>query len=486
MSNEELLKEGGILQNEMKSMQENLKNELNSMHTANDQISKLVENLEETQTALRVALKLVKIDAIMQKIKLLKESHKYKDIHKQLNSLEGIIKDPEDTIICRLDCIKSLLFKMTVERGSLKLNLENEFNRLVQLKEKNFPKTCAITCIISKNTEAIVDCIYALIECGFVFNYFVEFIMNNVFEPTTGRAVSLDIKENDRDYIMSLSYSTEKVTDDIRPTYPIVFQNLEDIVKFFLNMNISDNEGHHFLAKTFKNEKSKIMDMLFNNCLKHCIPKTFEEKTQCSMKDDIRKLCETFMELHFSDTIEEELIEEVNDKIDDYFHQQFTHNVQASASELLKRDLHDMILISDDATFTTSTPLTFPKAMISKSTLELIKLLECILQQAIECEGSDEMKKTNLLDTIKNVLENYTFTIQLHHAQLLTKIPQQSALFYNNCHYLSNWILTNKEFVQAEIVVNDLKRQGEEFFDCQVAKQKIQLMDILKDFGRYF
>jgi hypothetical protein len=33
--------------------------------------------------------------------------------------------------------------------------------------------------------------------------------------------------------------------------------------------------------------------------------------------------------------------------------------------------------------------------------------------------------------------------------------------------------------------VNDLKRQGEEFFDCQIAKQKIQLLDILKEFGGF-
>lgn len=485
-SNEELLHEGDILQAEMKTIKENLNNETKNMHSANDQISRLVEDLEETQTALRVTLKLVKIDAIMQKIKLLNESKKYKDIHGQLNALQKILEDPEDKIIQRLDCIKSLKHRIIVERCNLKSNLENEFNRLIQLKEKNFPKARAVTCVISKNINAIVDCIHALVECGFVFESFVEFLMKNVFGPVVSRAVSLDIKENDRDYIMSLSYSTETITDDLRPTYPIVAHNLEQILKFFISMNIVDNQGHHFLALTFKDERINILEMLFENCLKFCIPKTFEEKSQCTMKDDIHKLTQIFFNYHLSDTDDVELAEKICEKIDDHFNQQFTQNVQASASELLKRDLHDMILISDDATFTTSTPLTFPKAMISKSTLELIKLLERILQQAKECEKSDEEKRKNLLDTIKSVLENYTFTIQLHHSQLLSKIPQQSALFYNNCYYLSNWILTNKEleFNDNGFVITELKRQGEEFFNCQVAKQKIQLLDILKDFGK--
>jgi Centromere/kinetochore Zw10 len=120
--------------------------------------------------------------------------------------------------------------------------------------------------------------------------------------------------------------------------------------------------------------------------------------------------------------------------------------------------------------------------MISKSTLELIKLLENIIQQSDSSE-----KKRNMQESIKNVIENYTFSVQLHHAQLLSKIPQQSALFYNNCNYLGNWVLTNKDLDYSDMgnVVHELKREGVEFFDCQVAKQKIQLLDILKDFGEF-
>ena len=421
VSNEEVLHEGSILQNDMKRVRENLSNEVKNMHSANDQISRIVEDLEETQAALRVSLKLVKIDAIIHKMKLCNESKRYKDIHHHLISLENLLEDPEDKIIRRLDCIKSLKHRLTVEHCNLKFNLENEFNRLVQMKEKSFPKTRAITCLISKNIQEVIDCIHSLIECEFNFEAFIQFALTNIFSPVTSRAVSLDIKENDRDYIMSLSYSTEPVTDELRPTYPTVFQNIQEILKFFFHMNVVDSEGNYFLATTLNDEKSNIANLLFENCLKYCIPKTFEEKSKSTIKDDVRQLIaeKLFAELHLFNSEESELIEEIFKKIDNHFHHQFTHNVQASANDLLKRDLHDMILISDDATFTTSTPLTFPRAMISKSTLELIKLLERILHQAKECEKSEEEKKKSLIDTIKCVLENYSFSIQLHHSQLL-------------------------------------------------------------------
>jgi centromere/kinetochore protein ZW10 len=85
---------------------------------------------------------------------------------------------------------------------------------------------------------------------------------------------------------------------------------------------------------------------------------------------------------------------------------------------------------------------------------------------------------------VKAVLENYSFTIQLHHSQLLSKIPQQSAIFYNNCMYLCNWIALNNDLENCgmEVVMHELTVQAQEFFDCQIAKQKIQLLEILKEF----
>lgn len=486
VSNEALLEEGSILENEMINLKDSLNNEsTNMLKTASEEVSRLTEELNENQLSLFTSLKLVKIDSLLHKIKPHNEAKNFKKVHNLLNEVQLLIGDPDDKIIRRLEIYKNIKVKLTVERESLMKNLMGQFGNLILTKQKTFPKNQSITFIISKNSKELVECIHTLLDCDYDFKNFVDFCMVNIFQPIASRAVSLDIKENDREATMILMHSLEPVSDQLRPNYEIVFLNIRSVLFHLLHMNVVILDNHHFLKFLFNDLKTKIFDMIFDECVKYNIPKTYDEKNHSTIDADIRKLCKTFVDLNFFESIDEKDIQNYCNQIEDLFFDQFTKNVQSSASEILKRDLHEMTHISDDATLSTTTPLTFPRSMISKSTLELINLLEKIIREATSCSIEDQQKKTNLLNSVKVVLDNYSFTIQLHHSKLLSKIPQQSALFFNNCMYLCNWIALNDAFegFNIEVVCAELKNQGEEFFECQVAKQKIQLLEILKEFG---
>ncbi|KAG5673522.1 hypothetical protein PVAND_003564 [Polypedilum vanderplanki] len=484
-SNEFLLEEGNNLESEVSIVTKNY-NENRSITRANEELTKLMENLEDSHLGLQVSLRLVKIDSLMQKIQLCNETKNYKEARNILNSIQNLIGDPDDKIIRRLDMYKSLSVQLSLQRENMLKNLDSHFNSLVQVNQKSFPKTRLITVTISKNTQTVADCINSLLECDYSFDSLFVFLMKNIFEPIVCRAVSMDFKENDKETTMVLSYSSESVSDELRPGYEIVFVNLRGVLFYLRNMNVVISNGTHFLAHIFHNEAKQIFDLLFNECLIYNIPKTFEEKTHSTISNDIVKLGNHLLELHFFESADElNALVVYYEKIDELFFQQYIKHVQECANKILKRDLHEMILITDDATLSTSTPLTFPKSMISKSTLELIKLLEKLTRQASSCSQEDESKKKNLLASVKCVLENYSFTIQLHHSQLLSKIPQQSALFYNNCMYLCNWISLSDELEHMDVVIHELKRNGEEFFECQVAKHKIQLFEILKEFDPF-
>lgn len=487
ISSEALLDEGCMLEGNILDLKDSLNNEsTNMLKSASQEVSRLTEELSENHLGLITSLKLVKIDTLLQKIRPHNEAKNYKEVNSFLNDIQLLIDDPDDKIIRRLEIYKSLKIKVTAERESLLDNLIAQFGSLVLMRQKTFSKNQSITVNIYKNSRQLIECINTLLECDYSFNNFIDFCMNNIFAPIASRAVSLDIKETDKEATMILMYSIEPVSDELRPNYEIVFVNLRSVLFHFLHMNVVIQNNFHFLSYLFNELQSKIFDMIFNECLKYNIPKTYDEKNQSTVNADIIKLCNNFTKLNFFNSIDEKFIKDYCNKIDDLFFEQFTKNVQASATEILKRDLHDMIHISDETTLNTTTPLTFPKSMISKSTLELIKLLEKILRQASSCSVEDEQKKYNLLNSIRTVLDNYSFTIQLHHSKLLSKIPQQSALFFNNCMYLSNWIALNIEFEDFIIdeVTNDLKLRGEEYFECQVVKQKIQLVEILKEFGK--
>ena len=489
ISNEALIEEGQNFEEEVKNLQDNLKNETKNIYEANDEISKLVEDLEASNMKLKLSMKLMKIDKLLAKIKYLSEAENYSEINKVLNKIQLMLSDPSDTIIRRLDMHKNLKARLRFEQSNMMKKLEERFNSLVQMKEKSFQKTKAVTMAITKEDGKLVECIKAIIESDYDFKTITDFMMSNIFEPIICRAVSLSVTETEKDYTMSLSFSTEPITDELRPNYAAVFTNIRNVLFYLINMNICLDDDNFFLAFIFQDRRKEFLDMIFNKCLIHSIPKTFEEKKQCTMNSDIVKLSTLFVEHNFfvesteDDKLEQ--LEDYSDKVNELFYQQFTKTIQTSASDLLKRDLHDMMLISEDTTLSTVTPLTFPRSMVSKSTLELIRLLEKIVNEANSCMDDSE-KQNNLMLSIKAVLENYAFAVQLHHSKFMSKIPQQSALFYNNCMYLSNWISKNREteYYGMDQVVEDLEKHGWEILECQIAKQKIQLLEILGEFGK--
>ncbi len=111
--------------------------------------------------------------------------------------------------------------------------------------------------------------------------------------------------------------------------------------------------------------------MIFNKCLIYSIPKNISK--------GIKKLSNVITELHLFSTSsdgEQVNLNNYQEKVDKLFYAQYTKNIQASAAEILKRELYDMILISNDTTISTNTPLVFPSSMVSKSTLEVVILME--------------------------------------------------------------------------------------------------------------
>lgn len=100
---------------------------------------------------------------------------------------------------------------------------------------------------------------------------------------------------------------------------------------------------------------------------------------------------------------------------------------------------------------------------------------------------SDELVP-RLMSTIPIILERYLTEVPKHHAKLLLNIPQQTALFHNNCMYLAYWlnVNTSKGIESAVTIVKSLHHCGSEQFLRQINNQRGQLMEILKDFGKLF
>lgn len=485
LNNELLIEEAKGFENELANLKENFSNGKKEMNQANDAISKMVEELDEASLKVSLSMKLMKIHKMLAKVKQLNEAENFTEVNRIINSIQLIVNDPEDKIIRRLDMYKSLKSRLYAERKNMLISLEARFNKLVQMKEKSFSKTRAVNVIITKNNTKLVDCVNSIVDSDFDLKFVTDFLMENVFEPVASRPVSLEFEENEREFSLAASYSIEAIPEQLRPNHVDVFSNISQVLKFLATMNVELKSGKAFLAYLFDGRRKEMLDLIFNECLFHSIPKTFEEKNKSTMNADIAKLSKVFTEINFFSDSSVKL-EDYSQKIDELFYCQFTKTIQAAASDLLKRDLHEMMLISEDTTLSTNTPLTFPRSMVSKSTIELIRFIEKIINQAKTYIDENEIKN-HLMLAVRAVLENYSFTVQLHHAKFISKIPQQSALFYNNCMYLSNYISLNRdsEYYRMDQIVDVIEKQGWEILECQIVKQKIQLLEILSEFGKF-
>lgn len=100
-------------------------------------------------------------------------------------------------------------------------------------------------------------------------------------------------------------------------------------------------------------------------------------------------------------------------------------------------------------------------------------------------ETSKDELTNRLMSTIPTIIDRYLTEVPSCHAKLLLNIPQQTALFHNNCMYLAYWLTMNAAKCMEPVgaLVKSLNVCGSEHFVRQSNNQREQLMDILKEFG---
>ncbi|PBC33069.1 Centromere/kinetochore protein zw10 [Apis cerana cerana] len=134
-----------------------------------------------------------------------------------------------------------------------------------------------------------------------------------------------------------------------------------------------------------------------------------------------------------------------------------------------------------------------PKCQISKNAKEILDLARNILDEA--CCSSDTCA-IQLFYTCRNFFEMYAGLVPEHHRKFLETIPQQVAMFHNNCMYLAHHLLTlgfeykdklpkslqnlNLTFADQVLVLRDV---GSSCFLEHMKYQRNIIFDILKESG---
>lgn len=429
---------------------------------------------------MRTAMKLLRID---DKFKILDESKSSNDqrkIMELIGELKILINDPKDKILPKLDCYQNIKIRYQIESELMLHNLKLKFESLIQLKEKSFQNTKSVTVKITKNRDELYETIIALINSKYNPKKMCDFLLENIFEPIIKKPVSMEVinRENDEDVSMIISFSLKDNKVSLRPNYKIVFENIQKAVECLSFMNISISEEKSVFSIFGDYIKEQFIKMLINECVSYSIPGTMDEMDESTLIEDVLNLNNFLVSKQFLTDSDDHLIK-YSEKIDLLFQNRFCSNIIDNSIDIMHMDLHDMVLVSDnnDTRFTTA----FPSCMISKSILDLIKLMEKIIKQS---ENVKNEIADRLHSSISIILDRYLTEVPAYHSKLLHNIPQQTALFHNNCMYLAHWLqkTSNMGREYFESIGNAIHNMGKEYFNIQIKNQKIQIMDILKEF----
>lgn len=377
-----LLDNGNRLLNESKSMQNQLSNDVeNELLTTIDGMEDYIGELTELSITLRTSNKILKIDKLFQQLNDAKNKDEFMHITAIIDDIKSLINDPTDEIFRQLDCYENIKSRLHIERKTVLSNLQICFDELVQFTEKQFVKTKSITLKITKDETKLHEIVNALFESKYNPRQLCTFLMENVFEPIIMQPVSIQFDETRDDYVcLTLSYSIQPslLADniDLRPNYKIVFKNIETIMQCLGYMNIEINDSQCVLGIFGDHIKDEFFDLLKSKCLPYSLPTTMDEMNESTMIDDIILFNDFLCTMLFLKESDVEL-KEFSSKIDLLFKNNFCLKIMDSAVEIMHKELHNdtMLIDAKDTNMHADSPTTFPRCMVSKSTLVIFLLI---------------------------------------------------------------------------------------------------------------
>lgn len=443
-----------------------------------DDVASLQKILEENVLGLQTCQKLLNIDQKLKSVRKLNSLHNFSKAIAVLGELKTLIYDPEESILPKLDCYENIRISYVQESEQFLYNVRQRFESLVEFKDKTFQSNKAISIKISRDDVQLHDTILALVTTNYNPRTLCNFLISNVLEPIITKQATVKFVENEPDSVkLFVSYNLQHLEPHERSDYRIVFRNIKKVFSCLSYMNVSIAEDRCVFSMFAEHIKDTFLELLINECLSYSIPNNVASMKESTLIADITELHDYLCELLFLNTNDEEdqRMLKYAEKIGVLFSKRFGANITKEATAIMKKDLHDAIKVE--------TPLIrqsiLADCMISKSTVEVIQLLEYLIKNSNEV--SDEEGKNQMIQSASKILERYVDIVSSHHEKLLENIPQQAAFFHNNCLYLAEWTNITKGVNAGAFanVAQYLTDQGEKNFQKQVKLQQKTLLENL-------
>lgn len=374
------------LKREIRDLLETGANEgLGALDEANAKMAASRRELREILLGLEVSEQVLKVDEVFHSMEDAKSSNDYMLLLDLVGRLRALIYGDEAAaatavaspevrrIFQELDCYETIKVKYLVQAHLLQQNLQERFDRLVQLQCKSFPTSRCVTLQVSRDEAQLQDIVQALFQKRYSPVRLCDFLLENCIEPLILRPVMVEYSEltegtgHDQ---LSLSYSTKELSStQLRPNYKEVLEHFRLLLQTLGGINISLSSDQHVFGIIGEHVKDKMLKLLVDECLMPAVPETMEEYQSSTLCEDVTNFEQLLADSYLINPKQDRALGEFVEQYKTYYRNRLFRRVLETAGEIIQRDLQDMVLVAPNNTPTevAADPLLFPRCMISKS-----------------------------------------------------------------------------------------------------------------------
>ncbi|CAK9795229.1 Centromere/kinetochore protein zw10 homolog [Anthophora quadrimaculata] len=501
-----LVSKGEKLLDEMNELQKRIDHQVKiELSCSTTELETFSQALKESNMMLQLSNQLVTLHECLKSVKNYQEEKQYIDAAKALCRTQSILQNPQTDL-------RDLDIYTAIEEEYLNLYTSFLSNMSLLLHERICwtgvdDKDATIVTLSVKNEfddmQSIMQGLHHIDNLSSDLHTFATILMDYMINPIINDDCSV--------YVADEVFTVEILARKKSPGYKCVLYNLELLFKFLhqhFNFTIYDDET--FLKQIQPHLLERLSRSLTADCISRITPTSSADlKNFTPIVQAIDDFQYFLVKIGFI-TDDQLFLSEYTKNIDKVFIKKICQDLLAKARNIMKKDLHDCIIYEpqEPLKFSEEThdyneiqiekklnEYTFqlPKCQISKSAKETLNLARNILDEA--CNSSDSCA-IQLFYTCRNVFEMYVGLVPEHHRKFLETIPQQVAVFHNNCMYLAHHLLTlaheyrdnlpeslqnlNLTFADQVLVLRDV---GSSWFLEHMKYQRNIIFDILKESG---
>ncbi|GBN40262.1 Centromere/kinetochore protein zw10 [Araneus ventricosus] len=471
----------------------------------------VIEDLKKVKELKTAVSDMISLHQLLEDAKKTLSKGGYLNSVRCLLELEKVVGKVDPNYKKNIAAISTLISEFIVAREDAIYQLETLWRQEITIisSSKNGKKTLSIK--FNKTTtegecKEILLALRLLKQLKPMLKEFGKKFLNEVCEMLLSRTVKLELSDKAPELYIY-------IVNEHSPEPSQIFDLLKTIFKFlhdeFFHFPVTSPEEE--FSQSAMNEFGSVIseefsELIIEKCLKMAIPKqskqleTFHKEIHAA-----EEFCRFLQELEFISCSGSNLQNFIY-SVDTLPANKMAQDLLSRARSLMKKSLHKTVSVGYESPTNaaalknglnemvntqnglSAATFLFPKCQISESVKDLISLLLVVKEEAKNIGPAHAFK---LYYVARNICELYCCVVPTYHKKEIESIPQQTAIFHNNCMFLAHQLYTLGSLYQSDFqteismtfvdLVPEVKKLGTEAFLAQMRHQKHQLLQLLQE-----